>query len=151
MGGGGTVPIIELCLGLALSGSIRKEIADAGEGRASFGRPSNFAFENMIERNFAIQGLIKIVAVHADDTLASSEGRQPLIGEAAIADEEATGSSCLLFDLAVKSVQLGDAYGLALPLSLYEIRLLAELEASVDLFAPQAKRLMGCDAGPLCP
>ena len=72
---GGTAPIVEMRHGLALSGSMRKEIADSREWRTGFGRPSNLAFENMVERNFAIQGLVEVVAVHADDALASDEGR----------------------------------------------------------------------------
>src|ERR1700737_4175918 len=97
----------------------------------------------MIERNFAIQRLKKVVAVHTDDALASAESRQPFVGEAAIADEKATGPSCLLLDFAVKGVQVGYAHRLALPLGLNQVGLVAELEAAVDLLAARAEGVLG--------
>ena len=92
----------------------------------------------------SIQHLVEIQAIHADDALASAECDKTVIGEAAVADEEPACPRGFLLNLTMKGVQLGDAYRLAMPLGFQQICVTAELEAAVDLFAPQSERFLGC-------
>ena len=131
-------PIIELRQPRS-SRSLGKEVADADERRAGFSGAADFAFENLGEREFAVEHLVEVEAVHADDALAAPEGGETVIGETAVADKEAAGPCGLLLDLAVEGVQFGDADRLAVPFGLEEVDLASELEAAVDLFAAQAK------------
>ncbi len=125
---------------------MRKEIANANEGRAGLGGSADLAFEDLIERDRSVQHLVEIEAVHADDALATPEGDETIIGEAAVADEQASGPRRLLLDLAMKGVQLGDADGLAVPFGFEKVDLAAKLEAAIDLFAPQPERVLRSEA-----
>ena len=96
---------LELRHGLALSGSIRKEVADAHERRAGFGGSSNFAFQEVVERDFAMEHLIEIETIHADDAFAAAEGGDSVLGESAVAYEQAARPGRLLPDFAVKALR----------------------------------------------
>ena len=96
-------------------------------------------FEEQVERDFPVQHLVEVEAIHADDALATTERDEAVIGEAAVADEETSGPGRLLLDLAVEGVQLGDADGLAMPFGFEQVGLASELEAAVDLLAAKTK------------
>lgn len=98
-----------------------KEVANTYKGRAGFGRPTYLAFENVVEGDFPIQGLVEIIAVHADDALATAECDEAIFGETTVADEQPSRPSGLLFDLAVKGMKRCDSYGLAVPLGFHEV------------------------------
>jgi hypothetical protein len=121
---------------------LRKEVADADEWCACFSGTADFAFKNLVERDFAIEHLIEVQTIHADDALAASEGDETVLGEAAVADKEATGPGRFLLDFAVERVQLGNADRLAVPFGLDKVDLASELEATVDLFSAQTEGLL---------
>jgi hypothetical protein len=64
---------------------MREQVANVREQQAGFSGSAHFAFEDAVQRDFAIEGLIKIVAVHAYHALAATEGVESLLGESAIA------------------------------------------------------------------
>lgn len=96
----------------------------------------------MVERDFAVEHLIEVETVHADDALAASEGCKAVVGETTVADEEATGPGRFLFDLAVEGVHLGGADRLTVPFGFEEVDLTSELEAAIDLLTAQTEGLL---------
>jgi hypothetical protein len=97
----------------------------------------------LVERYLAIEQIIEIETVHTDDALASAKGDEAVIGEAAVAHEQASRPGGLLFNLAVERVQIGDANWLTMPFGFQQIGLAAELEAAVDLLTAKAERFLG--------
>lgn len=120
----------------------RKKVANATKGHAGFGCFAHLLFKNFVERYLAVEQLIEIEAVHTDNALASAEGDEAIIREAAVAHEQAPRPGCLLFNLAVERMQIGDANWLTMPFSFQQIGLAAELEAAVDLLTAKAERLL---------
>src|SRR3989338_5477982 len=96
----------------------------------------------MVKRNFSVQGLMNIVAVHTDDTFASAESHQPVISKATVANEQATRPSSFLLDLAMKGMQFSHTYRLILPFSLNEIDFIGELETTINLFTTKPERIL---------
>jgi hypothetical protein len=116
-----------------------KEVAEANKWRADLGSSTNLASENLGERNLPIQHLDKVKAIHADEALTPPEGKETVIGEAAIAYEEAPGPRRFLLKLPVEGVQFGDTDSLILPFGFEQVDVASKLEAAVDLFALKAK------------
>ncbi|OWK24225.1 hypothetical protein AJ87_23580 [Rhizobium yanglingense] len=123
--------------------SAREEVANTKEGHAGFGSPAHLALQNLVERYLSVEHLVEVEAVHADDALASAKGDEAVFGEAAVAHEQTSRPGCLLFDLDVEGVEIGNADWLAVPFGFQQIDVAAELEAAADLLAAQLERLLG--------
>jgi hypothetical protein len=107
---------LKCTMSIPLLDSVRKQIAEANEWRAGFSGAAHLAFQDVVERDFAVKRLVKVEAAHADDALAAAEGVESLVGESAIADEKAARPGGLLLDLAVERMKLGDPDRLTVPL-----------------------------------
>lgn len=126
--------------------SARKEIADTLEWLASLCGATGLSRENLIQGQLARQRFKQVKPIHADHPLSSAESHQPIKSEATVADEEPSGPRRLLFELPVEGMQVGRASLRPLPLSLNQVCLAMQLEASVDLLATKAKGFASCHA-----
>lgn len=118
-----------------------KKVAHAFEGEPRFCGASNFPFEHMVQGKLSVQRVKEVEAIHADDTLASTECSQAVCGEPTVAHEQAASPGCFLVHFSVECVQIGRASLLGLPLRLNEISLTLQHKAAVNLFAAMAERL----------
>jgi hypothetical protein len=86
----------------------------------------------MVQRNFAVQGLVDVVAIHADYAFTPAECSNPLGREASVTNEKPPRPFGLLFDLAVKIVKVGHADFAPF----FEISAMAASQETPELVAP---------------
>jgi hypothetical protein len=60
----------------------------------------------VIDRNLPVKAFIEVVPIHADHSLPTTKRDEAVLGETAVADEQATSPGRLLLDLALESMEV---------------------------------------------